>query len=122
MSLPAKVQIKFPLSMSLLRFTRSCAGRRDFRAQCASTWSLVATEVVSAKGSGAHPLLNRAAEDNARLWAFSAPLPESATKLTVTYVWRLEGKEQERYDSAAVVTLDFPNRVEVVAHPPRPGT
>ena len=79
-------------------------------------------KVVSAKGSGAHPLLNRAAEDNVRLWTFSSPLQESSAKFTITYVWRLEGKEQERYDSSAVVTMDFPDRVEVVAHPPRPGT
>jgi|SRR5208282_3433494 len=74
-------------------------------------------KVRSAVGSGAHNLLNRAAEENAREWIFCSSA--EGFKLRVTYVYRLEGR-RENEQSPPKVSFDLPDRVEIVAHPPEP--
>ena len=76
-------------------------------------------KVLSAKGSGAHTLLVRAAEENARQWTYDAIGTEgnSARKQTVVYVYKLAGKEKY-YERCPVVIIDLPSRVEITGHPP----
>ncbi len=70
-------------------------------------------KVASAKGSGAHEILNRASEENIRLWTFSAP--SAACDITVTYVYKLEGKPS--YYARSRVILELPLRVEIISEP-----
>jgi TonB family protein len=76
--------------------------------------------VTNSKGSGAPDLLIKAAESNLRQWTFgsASPTQRGRCKLTITYSYKLRGKE-DYYDPSAAVTLDLPNRVEIVAHPAR---
>src|SRR5690242_15360424 len=66
--------------------------------------------VVSAKASGASKLLQRAAEQNVRQWTF-CPRPvsggTSSNWSTITFVYRLEGRE-EYYDPPTRVAMDLP--------------
>ena len=79
-------------------------------------------KVTSAKASGINKFLDRAAEENIRRWSFS---PAAATGSSVprhtivTYVYRLDGK-QEYYDPPPTVVLDLPYRVEITSNPPEP--
>lgn len=78
--------------------------------------------VTSARGSGPNKLLERAAEENIREWTFFPPPVASSSasiQTTVTYVYKLEGKE-EYYDPPPRVVLDLPYRVEVTSQPPEP--
>jgi TonB family protein len=76
--------------------------------------------VISASGSGAaHKLLISTSEENIRQWT-SGPLQPpgtSSTKHTITYIYKLEGKELY-YDPPPTVVLDLPDRVEITTHPP----
>jgi len=76
-------------------------------------------KVISATGSGANDLLNRASEENVREWLFGRDFHEGISKQTITYIYKLQGKE-EYYDSSPVVVLDLPCRVEITGHPPQP--
>ena len=70
--------------------------------------------VSSAVGSGAHNLLDRAAEENVRQWTFCSA--RESFKLKISYIYRLEGR-QEYQLSPAKIFIHLP-RVEIVAHPP----
>jgi TonB family protein len=73
--------------------------------------------VTSAKASGASKLLEAAAEENIRRWTFALGTESSVSRQAViTFVYRLEGKEE--YDSPSSVVLDLPYRVEITSHPP----
>jgi TonB family protein len=78
-------------------------------------------KVRSARATGAHNLLDQAAEENVRNWLFapSGSVGASATKLTVKYVYKLEGKKQHEL-SAPKITLDLPDAITIVAAPPEP--
>jgi TonB family protein len=73
--------------------------------------------VRSAVASGAHNLLNRAAEENIREWTFCSAA--KSFKLKMTYIYRLEGRK-EHEQSPPKVSLDLPDRVEILARPPEP--
>jgi TonB family protein len=73
--------------------------------------------VSSALPSGAHNLLNRAAEENIRQWTF-CPTSEGF-RLKIIYVYQLKG-QKEREQSPAEVSFDLP-LVKIVAHRPAPG-
>jgi TonB family protein len=76
--------------------------------------------VRSARATGAHNLLDQAAEENVRNWLFvPSDVAGSATKLTVKYVYKLEGKKQHEL-SAPEITLDLPDAITIVASPPAP--
>ncbi|HLX84047.1 MAG TPA: energy transducer TonB [Terriglobales bacterium] len=73
--------------------------------------------VVSAKASGAHEMLQRAAEENIRLWTFSEVTPDQHT-LTFTYVYRIVSPEQGRYSTRLPVKFDLPHRrIEISVYP-----
>ena len=76
-------------------------------------------KVGSATGAGAHPLLARAAEDNAREWVFG-PLPpvgEYPKCHNVEYVYKLEGTPLPFVLRSGTVKVDLPDRVEIIARP-----
>jgi TonB family protein len=77
--------------------------------------------VLSAAATGAHNLLDQAADENARNWLFvpSDSAGASARKLRIKYVYKLEGKKQHEL-SAPEITLDLPDAVTIVARPPEP--
>jgi TonB family protein len=77
--------------------------------------------VMSARATGTHKLLDQAAEENVRNWLFAPTnvVGASATKLTVQYVYKLEGKKQHEL-STPEITLDLPNSITIVAPPPEP--
>jgi len=78
-------------------------------------------KVESAKASGAHPLLMEESEKNIRLWTFG-PFPEGTAfplKLAVRYAYKLDG-EPEYYMSQPNVVITLPDRVQIVARPPKP--
>lgn len=68
-------------------------------------------KVTSAKAAGAHPILQRAAEANIRLWTFASRTEstDSTQRHTVVYVYRLT---QEHMQCAQAV-LHLPDRVEI---------
>ena len=75
-------------------------------------------KVINTKASGGHPLLQRAAQANVRLWRFSPLKPPgdpNQNRMTVTYVYKIEG--QAAYGTAPEVTLDLPSRVEIITRP-----
>jgi len=78
--------------------------------------------VITAKASGSHKLLQRESEDNIRLWKF-CPTRTSAgpsrNLIRITYVYKLEGKEAY-HAPFPKVTLDLPFRVEIISSPPEP--
>lgn len=78
--------------------------------------------VASAKGSGSSKLLERAAEQNLRQWTFY-PRPTkggcSFTRLTIIFVYRLEGRE-EYYDPPPRVIMELPSHVQIISNPPEP--
>ena len=76
-------------------------------------------KVISAKGSGAHEILNRISEDNVRQWTFCPA--KSNSKLTITYVWKLEGEETYNPRPTRII-LELPHYVEVIAQPLKPDT
>jgi TonB family protein len=75
-------------------------------------------KVLSAKGSGAHPLLVQDAEKCLRQWVF-APIPEGLklpVKHKVTFRYKLQGKPQY-YDPVPRVVLHLPDLVEITSRP-----
>ncbi len=75
-------------------------------------------KVLFAKGSGAHPILVQAAEENARQWIFG-PFPavaEFPIDYTITYIYRLQGKPLSVMVHPTVKTY-LPERVEIQAVP-----
>jgi TonB family protein len=79
-------------------------------------------KVVRARASGPDKLLERAAEKNIRKWIFAATAPgelSGLTRLTVTYVYVLKGKEEYR-DPLPEVVFDLPDQVTITSHPPEP--
>ncbi len=69
--------------------------------------------VMSAVASGGSPLLQRAAEENARLWIFSDVTRNEQT-LTITYAYRiLEPTNDKQWGTRLPVKFDLPNRVEI---------
>ena len=77
-------------------------------------------KVRSARAIGAYNLLDQAAEQNVRSWIFvPSNVVGSVTKLTVKYVYKLEGKKQHEL-SAPEITLDLPDAITIVAPPPEP--
>ena len=69
--------------------------------------------VISAVASGGHPMLQRAAEQNVRLWTFSDVTPDEHT-LTITYSYRiLEPTKEKQWGTPLPVKFDVPNRVEI---------
>ncbi len=73
--------------------------------------------VRSAIGSGAHNLLNRAAEENVKKWTFCSS--NENFKVKIIYAYRFEG-QAEYQESPPKVVFHLP-RVEIVPHPPMPG-
>ena len=77
--------------------------------------------VISASASGASKLLQRAAKQNLQGWTFY-PRPVgggSSTRLAITFIYRLEGRE-EYYDPPSRVVLDLPSSVQIATNPPEP--
>jgi hypothetical protein len=76
--------------------------------------------VTSKRSSGSNELLRRASEDNAAQWTF-CPVSGATgpRKQSIIYIYKLEGPKEYPCDSA-IVLIDLPNHVEVVAHPPKP--
>jgi TonB family protein len=77
--------------------------------------------VTSKRSSGPNDLLRRASEENAARWTFCPASSETvARKRSIVYIYKLEGPKEYPYDSAPIVSIDLPNHVEIVAHPPKP--
>jgi TonB family protein len=79
-------------------------------------------KVVEAKAHGAHPLLQRESEKNLRQWTFHAEpgAPDSVmTHATITYVYKLGGKEMY-HQPVPTVVMNLPDRVEITTNPPEP--
>jgi TonB family protein len=78
--------------------------------------------VISASASGARKLLQRTAKQNLQGWTFH-PRPVagggSSTRLTITFIYRLEGKE-EYCDPPSRVVLDLPSSVQITTNPTEP--
>lgn len=75
-------------------------------------------KVVSVAGTGANPVLVKAAEDNARQWVF-APLPtagEFPMCQAVEYSYKLEGKPMAVV-APVIVRTDLPYRLEIIGRP-----
>jgi TonB family protein len=75
-------------------------------------------KVIFAKGSGAHPVLVQAAEENARQWLFG-PFPSIAQfpiDHQIRYIFRLEGKPVF-VGLPTKIKTHLPDSVEVVAVP-----
>jgi TonB family protein len=74
--------------------------------------------VTEAHGSGADPVLVRAAEQNATQWVFGPFPPDYEFPIfhTITYVYRLEGKIYFVVDPPRTKT-HLPDRVELIATP-----
>ncbi len=69
--------------------------------------------VISATASGSHPMLQRAAEQNIRLWTFSGVNSDDHT-LTITYAYRiLEPTTDKQLGTRLPDKFDLPNRVEI---------
>jgi hypothetical protein len=78
-------------------------------------------KVTSASASGAHQLLNDLSKENAMKWIFSPDSDEpQGCKLTITYVYKLEGKPSYHPRPHRVV-LKLPTRVEITAQPGIPN-
>jgi TonB family protein len=78
-------------------------------------------KVLSVKSTGSHNLLASASASNAWQWTFRPAPPggkSGSTYLTITYVYKLEGKEVN-YLPTPSVTLDLPHKVEITTHPPQ---
>ena len=77
-------------------------------------------KVLKAKGSGAHPLLIKEAEQNVRLWTFGFLQRSAEFPLhhKMDYIFRLEGDERY-HDPPPRVVLVLPYRVEITSHPPQ---
>ena len=74
--------------------------------------------VLSAEGSGAHPLLVQEAEKNIREWTF-AMFPQSTEfpiSHRIVFTYRLQGKPEYREPIPRVV-LHLPDRVEIISRP-----
>jgi len=73
-------------------------------------------KVFWAKGSGAHPLLVEAAENNVRQWVFGPfpPVAEFPIYHTVTFVYKLEGPPLF-VALHPVIRTSLPDRVEIQA-------
>lgn len=75
-----------------------------------------AGEVTSARGTGGHPLLRRAAENAARRWRFTPTI--NACTMRLTFVFRIMPKETTADELTTVFTP--PYRVEVRHRAPEP--
>ena len=78
-------------------------------------------KVISAKGTGAHPLLLEEAEKNLRQWIFG-PFHKGIKfpiRHSVIYIYALKGKEVYRAPPPKVV-LELPDRVSITSQPPEP--
>lgn len=74
-------------------------------------------KVVSAKASGAHPMLQRAAEENIRQWTFS-DVTDDKHALTFTYIYRIVAPKTGLYNTRLPVKFDLPHRrVEISVYP-----
>ena len=75
----------------------------------------------SVKASGADPLLLKESEKNIRLWTFGPFSKGTAfpVSLEVYYVYKLQG-EPEYPMSQPEVVITLPNRIQIVARPPKP--
>lgn len=74
-------------------------------------------KVLSAVATGAHNLLERAAEENIRDWLFASG--DSISRLKMTFIYKLEG-QREHEPSPPKVIFDLPDKVTIVARPPEP--
>lgn len=78
-------------------------------------------KVQSVKASGADALLLKESEKNIRLWTFG-PFAEGTSfpvRLKVQYTYRFEGEPDDKFLPPRV-TITIPDRVEIVAWPPKP--
>jgi TonB family protein len=77
-------------------------------------------KVISAKGKGGDPILQRAAEENIRLWTFrpSEDHMQNPVKHTVIFDYKIVGERVAR-PSCPAVLLHLPDRVEISAQPPQ---
>jgi len=75
-------------------------------------------DVTAARATGAHPILDDAAERNLQQWKFCpADSPSfSVRHVTVTYVYRL-AQPEENLRSHPHVVIDLPDRIEISAQP-----
>ena len=76
-------------------------------------------KVISAKGKGGDPILQRAAEENIRLWTFqpSEDHTQNPVKHTIIFDYKIVGK-RVAIPSCPAVLLHLPDRVEISAQPP----
>ena len=72
--------------------------------------------ITKVSATGAHKLLQEAAEQNVRAWRFYSHKPQT---FTVTFVYKVEGPEVFG-DVNPTVLLELPNHVEVRTKMPRP--
>lgn len=76
--------------------------------------------VVSTVSSGPDDLLRRASEENVQHWTFCrAPEGTGPRMYSLTYVYKLEGAK-EYNGSPPIVSIDLPDRVEIIGNPPEP--
>jgi TonB family protein len=78
-------------------------------------------KVRSVKVSGADALLQKESEKNIRQWTFG-PFAEGTTfpvRLKVRYTYRFEGEPDDKFLAPRVI-ITIPDRVEIVARPPKP--
>jgi TonB family protein len=78
-------------------------------------------EVLLVRGSGADKVLLRSSEENIRQWTFVPPsvVADSSSPHHIVYVYKLTGAA-EYYDSPPTITVDLPDKIEIVGHPPEP--
>ena len=76
-------------------------------------------EVTSVSASGAHRMLQKAAEENIRTWMFCGAL--AAQNIRITYSYKLENEARYPVPPPKII-FDLPEKVEIVSYPPIPDT
>jgi len=79
--------------------------------------------VTSAKSTGGHAILQRAAEENARLWTFGVITNggEFPIRHTIIFDYKIVGN-RVAYPDCPQVVLHLPNSVEITSQPPLVNT
>jgi len=75
-------------------------------------------KTISASGSGADAILDRASEEMVRDWVFSPPTADSEKKTTFTFVYEMQSTNS---GPPSGVIFDFPGRVKLIGYPLPPG-
>lgn len=79
-----------------------------------------AGEILSAKGLSGHPILIKAAQENVKLWRFSAGRSaggKAESEFDFSYVFQLKGASDAPLQCSAL-TYEYPNKVTIVSEAP----